>query len=246
VSSCPLLKKALPPPSSTRGGHIAILLHNQLYELPTEFTPEITLIIIRMSTESKDAVFLKCMKGIRAEKENWIAADKSGNKKAKQQAEENISAYMAGASGTVPPVAPSCNKVQENLFSGSNLFATGGDTEKKRSFLSQITSSLVFCSQVKTVSDLAADLATGGGRIALSCLAERHPWMMSDGTVEDVVQMTSHNGTTTTLAWDQNHNGILDQQETWDSTGHLVEPPHTITDGDTWTDIVNGLWGMLS
>jgi hypothetical protein len=193
--------------------------------------------------QDNDEVFLECMKKIRAEKKKWKAADASGDKKAKRQADENISAYTAGASENVPSFAPSPKSMQNTLSSGSDLFATRGNDKKKKDFLDQISPLLLFCSQLKTAGGLAA----AGGLVALGCLADHRPWLMTNGSISEVTQIPGHDGTTSTLAWDANHNGILDHQETINNlSGQVVEGPHAITGGDVASDVVDAATQAVS
>lgn len=187
--------------------------------------------------DQHNAVFLECMKAVQFEKGKLEAAEERGDTAAKREADGNISAYLLGASVTVPPGVPGgSDEAKQNLEEGSKLFAAPGNDQKKRRYLQKIAPVLQFCLRAKTL----AVLATVGGLGALACLAEHHPLQMTDGSIADVTYIDNHDGTTT-RAWDENHNGLLDHQDSFNNaTFQVVDEPHKMTFEDNWSDIGHG------
>jgi hypothetical protein len=190
------------------------------------------------SSANRDAVFLECMKKLRDEKKKWETAHQTGDKNTKKKAEDNISAYATGAAENVPSFVPDRRTVKKNLSAAGNAFEKKGHDGQKLAWLKKIGPALTACRNVK----LASGLAAGGGLVALGCLAEHQPWLMTDGSISEVTQVTSSDGGSTSLLWDENHNHILDHQETIsNATGQVINAPHAISDPDILSDVMDGV-----
>jgi len=170
-------------------------------------------------------------------------AIESSNLNAQSVADANIAAAFTSASQNIPEsISPSKRAACRKTLSGAAAGFRGNSRSKKMEILASLSKWIGAARNLK-----AAGTAAGGlGLLALGCLCEKHTWLMTNGEYDSGFSIPLDNGRET-LAWDQNHNGIVDHQETIDTfSGQVVDPPSSIGWGDGFEDMVHGVGNFLS
>jgi hypothetical protein len=144
----------------------------------------------------------------------------------KEQANSEILSGLISAEKNIPKTINAGDRqtIESNLSGAAQKFR-GDDEKVKTEVLLELRPWILAVAKART----AAYIAGGVGIVGLSCLLEKHAWLMNTGVLNNGIIIPLDNGREI-LAWDQNRNGIMDHQETFNTlTGNVDVAPHAMS-----------------